>query len=80
MQIHSINSFNPNSRALDYRKVIGNDRSFVMDELKQLEELGKKYDITLKSDVAIIIAPYKCIKVTVSPLRENLSFLRNPLW
>ena len=67
---------NPSYRGLNYSKVIGRDRGYVMDELEQLEKLAKDYNIALKTDIATSTYPYRTIRVTVSPLKSTLNFFR----
>ena len=76
MKVDCINYINTNFNGLNYSKVVSKDRGYVMDELEQLKEISKNYDITLKSDIVNSFVTYRVIKVTVSPLKSTLNFFR----
>ena len=77
MQISSINNsgFNKgvNFTGVNLSKLCTMDLKHIKDELPKLEEIGKKYDISLKSCYEGIY-DLESIDVVVSPLRDSLNF------
>ncbi len=69
MQITPINS-SQNFQGLNTKKLCSMDLKLIKNELPLLEELGKKYDIKLRSSFEGL-DDIEFIDITVSPLKKN---------
>jgi len=70
------NNYNAQSfKGLDYSKVYGDGLKLVKKELPQLEKLGEKYDIKLKSSFDVL-ANEDLIDIHVFQLNTKFKFLR----
>ena len=75
MRIQPINNAQ-NFKALDFSDVSTVDREqFVKKSFRELNELGKKYDITLSS-ADCDIPGYSSIDIYVRPLKKGMNFIK----